>query len=282
VKFDRLSLDEGLSQISVNAILQDRRGFLWLGTQDGLNRYDGYQVTIYKHDPTDAASMADNFVVTLHEDREGMIWIVSQQSGLMTRFDPGTERFLRFLHDPDDPSSLLPSTISPSAIFEDEDGTLWMGTLGGGINLLDKATGKVRRLVRRRENEKSLSSNLISRIYRSSSGTLWIGTFDGRLRGLHGSAVDRNSGRRSQPPPTGRRSLRAVPATAGGRTVAARQLHPSARQRHSGGQLGPAVVPHQRRASTVRRRERDLHAFPKRCPAGSEDQPRRGERHAGG
>ena len=69
IKFDRLTLADGLSQVSGNVILQDSRGFIWIGTQDGLNRYDGYSVEVFKRDPDDPDSLADNYILGLYEGR---------------------------------------------------------------------------------------------------------------------------------------------------------------------------------------------------------------------
>jgi len=78
-KFERLSVEQGLSQCTVGAIFQDRRGFLWIGTSDGLNRYDGYSFKHYKHDPSDSTSLSHNTVVTITEDGFGTLWVGTAQ-----------------------------------------------------------------------------------------------------------------------------------------------------------------------------------------------------------
>jgi len=78
VKFERLSLEQGLSQSSVYCLLQDRQGFMWFGTQDGLNKYDGYRFTVYKHDVLDSNSLSNNCVNSIYEDRAGTLWIGTQ------------------------------------------------------------------------------------------------------------------------------------------------------------------------------------------------------------
>ena len=92
IRFRRLSIDEGLSQSAVNCILQDRHGFIWIGTEDGLNRYDGYTFTVYKHDLDDPSSLSDSWIWTLYEDREGTLWIGTRVGGL-NRFHPETATF---------------------------------------------------------------------------------------------------------------------------------------------------------------------------------------------
>ena len=75
MRFERLTSEQGLSQMSVNAVLQDKQGFMWFGTQDGLNRYDGYQFKIYRNSRDDLSSLASNWVNALHEDNDGNLWV---------------------------------------------------------------------------------------------------------------------------------------------------------------------------------------------------------------
>ena len=92
VRFDRVTTAEGLSNDSVFSILQDRHGFLWFGTQAGLNRYDGYRVKQYRHDPRNPNSLGDDFVNNLVEDTRGAIWTGNS----LSKYDPRTETFTRF------------------------------------------------------------------------------------------------------------------------------------------------------------------------------------------
>ena len=75
--FEHVSVNEGLSQGSVTCILQDRLGFMWFGTQDGLNRFDGYSIRVYRNAPEDTTSLAENFVTMLIEDRDGTLWVAT-------------------------------------------------------------------------------------------------------------------------------------------------------------------------------------------------------------
>ena len=92
--FTHLTADDGLVQNSIEAILQDRQGFIWIGTLAGLSRYDGYRFTTYRHDPDNPNSLSHNYVRDLFEDDEGMIWIATEGGG-MNKFDPHTETFPR-------------------------------------------------------------------------------------------------------------------------------------------------------------------------------------------
>lgn len=181
IKFDRLSIADGLSQGSGNAILQDQRGFIWIGTQDGLNRYDGHRVEVFRHDPTDADSLADNFIVDLYQDRQGRLWILFVQPGVLNRFDPRTERFQRYSHDPNDPTTLPNVPLRPRSIYEDPEGRLWFATTEG-IAKLDPQTGRVQRIQHDPENENSLAHNSVFDFHEDRAGTLWVSTAGG---GLH-------------------------------------------------------------------------------------------------
>ncbi|MFN2223683.1 MAG: two-component regulator propeller domain-containing protein, partial [Candidatus Promineifilaceae bacterium] len=128
VKFDHLSLENGLSQSTVTAILQDDQGFMWFGTLDGLNRYDGYTFKVFKHDPTDPATLSDNAISALYQDQAGILWIGTENGGL-NRFEVDTETFTNYQHKPEEATSISSNTVR--AIAEDRQGTLWIGTQNG-------------------------------------------------------------------------------------------------------------------------------------------------------
>ena len=96
LKFSHLTTNDGLSQGYVTAILQDRRGFMWFATRDGLNRYDGNTFVVYKNNPKDPTSLSSNFIQALMEDVHGDLWIATNTG--VNRFDPTIERFSRYLH----------------------------------------------------------------------------------------------------------------------------------------------------------------------------------------
>ena len=109
ISFERISLEHGLSQTSVYAITQDHQGFMWFGTQDGLNKYDGYTFTVYRNDPWDSTSLSNNYVRRVMVDRAGYIWVGTR--GGVNRLDPRTGIFIRYLHDPADPQSISQNEI---------------------------------------------------------------------------------------------------------------------------------------------------------------------------
>ena len=99
IRFERISTRDGLSQNGVLSIWQDRRGFMWFGTEDGLNKYDGYAFTVYTHDPDDPSTISDNLVSTIYEDQSGVMWVGTK--GGLDRFDRATETFTHYQHNPD-------------------------------------------------------------------------------------------------------------------------------------------------------------------------------------
>ena len=105
-----LSLESGLSQSSVLCMLQDKQGFMWFGTEDGLNRYDGYNFTVFRHDSRDSLSISDNHINCLFEDNNGNIWIGTKDGGV-NRFNPEKEIFEHWKQEPDDPSGLASSHV---------------------------------------------------------------------------------------------------------------------------------------------------------------------------
>ncbi len=174
LKFEHLTAEDGLSQNSIYAILQDRTGFMWFGTHDGLNRYDGTRFRIFKYDPTDSTSISDNIVLALLEDSEGRLW-VGTTNGLNC-FDPLTERFTRYLSDPSDPNRLSHNTIRQ--LLQDRFGRIWVGTLGG-VNCLDPKSGRLVRFLHDENDPRSLSSNWIEALLEDHNGDIWVGTSRG-------------------------------------------------------------------------------------------------------
>ncbi|MEI6291109.1 MAG: two-component regulator propeller domain-containing protein, partial [Chloroflexota bacterium] len=166
IRFSVLSLEEGLSQSVVNCILQDRLGFLWLGTQDGLNRYDGYNFKIYKPDPNDPNSISDGWINALYEDKNGFLWIGTAQGGL-NKYDPLTGKFTRFQHNPKDDASLSIGEIN--AILEDNSGKLWVGT-DTGLNRFDPTDGTFTRFQNNPDDPGSLSDNHVDAIFQDKQG----------------------------------------------------------------------------------------------------------------
>ncbi|MFH1524330.1 MAG: two-component regulator propeller domain-containing protein [Chloroflexota bacterium] len=172
IRFEHLMVDDGLSQNTILALLQDRRGYLWIGTQDGLNRYDGYTFTQFKNDPQNPNSISYNSVIALYEDVDGYLWVGTWGGGL-NRYDPDTGNFSRYLPDPSNPASLSNAVVT--SLAQGENGNLWVGTLGG-LDSLDPTTGEFIHFHSDSTDPSTLSSDAISVITAAGDGSLWIGT----------------------------------------------------------------------------------------------------------
>lgn len=171
--FESLSTKQGLSQTTVLCALQDRQGFMWFGTQDGLNRFDGYEFRVYRHFETEPGSLRDNYILSLYEDRAGTLWVGTNKGGL-NRYDPQSETFTAFVHHPDDPESLSLNAVN--AIVEDSNGYLWVATDGQGLNRFDKTTGKFKRFVNDPAIYENRRANIVNALFLDRSDALWLGT----------------------------------------------------------------------------------------------------------
>jgi two-component system sensor histidine kinase ChiS len=150
---------------------------MWFGTEDGLNRYNGYTFAVYKRDPQDPHSLSTNTIRSIYEDSAGRLWVGTDGGGL-DEFDRTTQQFIHHRHDPNDPNSLSHNTVT--AIQEDAAGMLWIGT-NDGLNRLDPATGQFVRYQHDPDEPNSLSHDGITDIQGDLSGTLWIATYGGGL-----------------------------------------------------------------------------------------------------
>jgi DNA-binding NtrC family response regulator/ligand-binding sensor domain-containing protein len=186
MRFEHISVEQGLSQNIINCMLQDHKGFMWFGTMDGLIKYDGYSFIVYKHEALNPNSLSDNLVWSILESHDGeraTLWIGT--SGGLNKFDRENEQFTHFVHDPKDPHSLSHNVVT--AIYEDSAtrNTLWIGTDGGGLNKFDREKEQFTHFVHDPKNPHSLSHNSVYAICEDSasphSAGLWIGTNGGGL-----------------------------------------------------------------------------------------------------
>jgi signal transduction histidine kinase/ligand-binding sensor domain-containing protein/DNA-binding response OmpR family regulator len=178
IKFSHLSTNNGLSQSNVTCILQDRAGFLWFGTQNGLNRWDGYQFTVYRNDPKDSTSLSNNYIKSLAEDAQGNIWIGTWGGGI-NRLNQYRYSFSHFGHDPHQPNSLSDNFVN--CVRLDQAGHLWVGTESGGLNRMDPATGNCRIFRQDATRSNSLSDNGVTDVLEDKDHQLWVATFRGGI-----------------------------------------------------------------------------------------------------
>lgn len=174
--FEHLLPEDGLSVTTAYSILQDRTGFLWIGTEDGLYRFDGHRFEVWAHDPDDPATLATNDISYVFESRDGDLWLATWGGGL-DRFDPRTGSFEHFKSrsgEEGNPGALQDDRVQH--LFEDSSGTLWIGTFSGGLSRFDPGTGTFETFRHDPRDPASLSHDRVWRILEDPSGTLWIGT----------------------------------------------------------------------------------------------------------
>lgn len=173
LKFEHLGTREGLSHSNTICMLQDSRGFMWFGTRDGLNKYDGYTFTVYKNDVLDRHSLSSNIVMDIKEDEWGALWIATWGGGI-SKFDRESEKFTQFKHDDSNTNSIGSDLVNSIVIAN--DGTLWIGTEGGGLDCYDLNNKVFTNYKHDPRNPKSLSQNVIKDVYEDSNENVWIAT----------------------------------------------------------------------------------------------------------
>ncbi|MFZ4401323.1 MAG: ligand-binding sensor domain-containing protein [Bacteroidales bacterium] len=183
IKFERISsemvkLDKGLSQNSVQTILQDKSGYMWFGTWDGLNRFDGYGFYIIRPDYFNTRSgISSPSIRALYQDKKGFIWIGTELG--LNKYDPKTQIFTQYKNIPLNNRSLSSNYIN--TICEDDKGYLWIGT-NDGLNKMNQVTGNVSRYYLNPNNANSLSNNSINNLLFDQSGFLWVASQKGLNR----------------------------------------------------------------------------------------------------
>ena len=182
LQFTRITPREGLSQAGVNAIAQDQYGMIWLGTQEGLNRYDGYNMVVYEHQPGAPDTLSHDWVWSVYLDASGTMWVGTDGGGL-NRYNRSEDTFTHFRHDPDNPLSLSSDRVR--VIYQDAQGSLWIGTDGGGLNRFDQETGEFTRFRHADSEPDSLPGDTVLAIFEDSRGKLWVGTDNGLARMDH-------------------------------------------------------------------------------------------------
>lgn len=178
LKFNHISIDDGLSHSQVNCMLQDSHGFLWFGTQDGLNRYDGHSFFIFRNRPNDLNSLSGNGIWALCEDSEGRIWIGIYGEGLNV-LDPRTGSIIRFKNDPEDKFSPCDNRIS--TIYADHVQKIWIGTDRGGLCWFDPESSKFYPLEIMSEQPIDIGNRIFS-FCEDDHNHIWIGTEKGVFR----------------------------------------------------------------------------------------------------
>lgn len=172
-RFTRLDRNKGLSHNNVYSIIQDSYGFMWFGTQDGLNRYDGYSFKQYYHESRNSNSLISSNFGKILEDDEGYLWFGTHFNGL-DRYDPIKNEFKHFVNNESDDATISSNHIR--ALAKDKAGNIWVATSGAGLNCLHKRTQTFIRYLHVEEKEESISSNHVNAIVVDENNNLWIGT----------------------------------------------------------------------------------------------------------
>jgi signal transduction histidine kinase/ligand-binding sensor domain-containing protein/DNA-binding response OmpR family regulator len=174
LKFKHLDINAGLSQNHVMTILQDSKGFMWIGTRDGLNKYDGYKFTTYKHDGANPKSISSNFITDLKEDAKGNIWIATRGGGL-NRYDREKDEFTGFQSNRGGYNSISSDLLKGITI--DKEGIVWIATEDAGVNFYDPVKKQFTRFVHKPGDIKSIGSNLVQCVFADHENNLWVGTY---------------------------------------------------------------------------------------------------------
>ncbi len=193
VVFRHLGVDDGLSQSTVTAIVQDKEGYIWVGTANGLNRYDGYSFKVFRNVVGDSSSLGNNGISALMIDRNGNLW-VGNVNGILNEFNPKTESFTRYKLADDTTLTYqknkyydYPLSISRNnnntitSLSQDSSGIIWVGTWGRGLIKFNEKNGKFKFYTHDPKDPLSINFNRITKILTDKSGVIWVGTFGGGL-----------------------------------------------------------------------------------------------------
>ena len=174
LEFQHLSTRQGLSQSNVWDIMQDRYGFIWIATEDGLNVYDGYSFNVYRNNPLDSTTVSNSNIRCITQDLSGNLW-VGTRFGL-NFYNRATEKFERFVHAPEDLRSISNNDIT--CIWIDSKENIWIGT-ADGLNIFDKESKTFKRFFHEPGNSTSLANNSISAVVEDSRKQIWVATLGG-------------------------------------------------------------------------------------------------------
>ncbi len=184
IRSELISAEHGLSQGSVECIFQDTRGFMWFGTKDGLNRYDGYDIVQFRHSDDDQNSISSNHITCIIEVAEEYLLIGTHGGGL-NRYNINTGIFENYQYSIEDSSIISSNFITD--LVEGKNKNIWIATDGGGLNLFNYQTQQFSSFRHNPNDETYISSNHITRLINDKNGHLWIGTSD---RGLNKLDID--------------------------------------------------------------------------------------------
>lgn len=173
--FESYTVKEGLSQNQVLSIAQDKRGFMWFGTEDGLNRFDGHDFKIFRHKENDPSTIVSNSVRVLFVDDDNTIWIGTDNE--VCRYFPETEHIQHYPVDFTDEARLNGRYVS--SIEKPLDGSLWISYIGSGIDIIYPKKKEIFHYTIHREDEYKLHTDMVSSLQFLADGSTVIGTYSG-------------------------------------------------------------------------------------------------------
>jgi ligand-binding sensor domain-containing protein/serine phosphatase RsbU (regulator of sigma subunit) len=220
LNFKHISSEEGLSHSTVTCAFQDSKGLMWFGTKEGLNKYDGYKFTVFKHDPKNPCSISNNLIKKIREDAKGNLWIATSGGGL-NKWERSSEKFHHFGHDKNNSASISSDYIndivvdyegkvwaaadngginrlnaknntfdhylkelshsSVQVLLEDSQQNIWIGTAGGGLDMYNPKNNQFTHFSHQPTDKGSLSHNIVWTIFEDSRKNIWVGTYGGGL-----------------------------------------------------------------------------------------------------
>ena len=175
--FQRYNVSDGLVNNVVFDVAQDKYGFIWATTRNGISKFDGSDFTTYRPAPPGVGTQVPQFYLTVYPAKDGSLWFCSWGNGLL-RLDPDTENFTFFRHDPKDPQSIASNHVWFAS--EDREGMIWVSSLGG-LARLDPRTGKAQVYRHEPDNPNSLAHSTPTKVVQDAAGAMWIGTYGGGL-----------------------------------------------------------------------------------------------------
>jgi len=179
IRFENITTEQGLPDaVFNNMAAQDKYGFMWFATSNGLVKYDGYRFTVYKNSPDNPDLLLSNYAAVVYIDRQDVIWLGTSLG--LSRFNRDQETFTHFSHDPNDPESLGKDFVL--AIFEDHKGILWVGYGNSGakpvtLSRFDRRSGRFEHYRHDPDDSHTLPAGIVRSFYEDRSGVLWVGTY---------------------------------------------------------------------------------------------------------
>ncbi len=174
LSFKHISTEQGLSNSTIECIYQDSKGFIWFGTRDGLNRYDGYQMAVYRYNGRDTNTISDNYIRFIYEDKNKTLWIATING--LNEFNRKENKFKRYKHDINNANSISNNLVT--GIHEDSKGNFWVSTYEG-LNLLNRNNKNFIQFHHNPNQSTTISDDRVNYIYEDAENNLWLATESG-------------------------------------------------------------------------------------------------------